>query len=59
MKTNIVLLFVGLALLMAGIYLSTLLTTAWVIIGTLMAIIGGGLTGVNIYFLALTNSKNY
>ena len=59
MKTNIVLLFVGLALLMAGIYVSTLLTTPWVIIGTLMAIIGGGLTGVNAYSLALTKSNNY
>ncbi|UOQ85763.1 hypothetical protein [Gracilibacillus salinarum] len=51
MKTSIMLLFVGLSLLMAGIYLSTLLTTVWIIIGTLMAVIGGGLTGINTCFL--------
>lgn len=52
MRLSIMLFFVGIALLMAGVYLSSLLTTAWVIIGTLMAVLGGGLTGVNTYFLA-------
>jgi len=51
MRLRIILFFVGLALLMAGVYLSSLLATAWVIIGTLMAVLGGGLTGVNTYLL--------
>ncbi|MDS9470929.1 hypothetical protein [Sporosarcina pasteurii] len=51
MKTRRILFFVGLVLLMAGIYLSTLLSTVWIIIGTLMAVIGGGVMGVSTYFL--------
>lgn len=54
MRSNMILLFTGLLLLMTGIYLSSFLTTAWVIIGTLMAIFGGGLTGINTYSLAST-----
>ena len=57
MRTHIILLFIGVAFLMIGIYLSSLLTTAWIIIGTLMAVVGGGLTGVNTYYMATTKNK--
>ena len=42
---------IGLVLLIAGIYVSTLMTTAWIVIGTGMAIIGGGITGISAYLL--------
>ncbi len=43
--------FAGLLLFLLGIYLSTLSLTHWVIIGTLLAIIGGFLMGGSTYFL--------
>lgn len=58
MRISIILLFIGLALLIVGVYLSSLLTKDWIIIGTLMAVLGGGLTGINTYFLASTKSNN-
>ena len=51
MKSKRILFFAGLLLFMLGIYLSTLLLTHWVIIGTLLAIIGGFLMGGSSYFL--------
>ncbi|MCA0993378.1 hypothetical protein [Pseudalkalibacillus hwajinpoensis] len=41
----------GLLLFLLGIYLSTFSLTHWVIIGTLLAIIGGFLMGGSTYFL--------
>lgn len=43
--------FAGLLLLLLGIYLSTLSLTYWVIISTLLAIIGGFLIGGSTYFI--------
>lgn len=43
--------FAGLLLLLLGIYLSTLSLTHWIIIGTLLAIIGGFLMGGSTYFI--------
>ncbi|REB05153.1 hypothetical protein DVB69_15420 [Sporosarcina sp. BI001-red] len=50
MKKGILLFFIGFVLLMAGIFVSTLLSTGWIISGTLIAIIGGGLMGMSSYF---------
>ncbi|MGD6842470.1 hypothetical protein ACQCVH_08075 [Bacillus infantis] len=43
--------FAGLLLILLGIYLSTLSLTHWIIIGTLLAIIGGFLMGGSTYFI--------
>ncbi|MBD7939055.1 hypothetical protein H9655_18620 [Cytobacillus sp. Sa5YUA1] len=51
MKKVRILFFAGTLLFMLGIYLSTILLTHWVIIGTLLAIIGGFLMGGSLYFL--------
>jgi hypothetical protein len=51
MKKVNFLFFVGLFLLMLGIYISTFLVTHWVVIGTLFAIFGGFLLGGSSYFL--------
>lgn len=50
---------VGLVIFMLGIYFSTLLTTGWIITGTLMAVIGGGIMGISTYFLSKTKKNNY
>ncbi len=52
MRFNILLLIIGIAILVVGINLSSLLTTPWIIVGTSTAIFGGTLTGINAYFLA-------
>lgn len=39
---------------MSGIYLSTI----WVIVGTLICLIGGYLLGASTYFIAIKNHKN-
>ncbi|MDN7240958.1 hypothetical protein QWY14_04110 [Planococcus sp. N028] len=44
-------LWVGLLLFTSGIYLSTLLTTKWVVIGASLAVFGGILMGGSSYFL--------
>ena len=54
MKKVIFISFVGLLLLMLGIYVSTFLDTHWVIIGTSLAIFGGFLIGGSSYFLPKT-----
>ncbi|RCW76803.1 hypothetical protein [Saliterribacillus persicus] len=51
MKKTRILFFAGLLLLMLGIYLSSLLLTHWVIIGTLLGVSGGLLMGASSYFL--------
>ncbi|UOE95156.1 MULTISPECIES: hypothetical protein [Bacillaceae] len=48
MKRGIVLLFIGLFMLLLGIYLSV----HWVLIGTLLGVSGGILMGSSSYFLA-------
>ncbi|WP_404455155.1 hypothetical protein [Oceanobacillus kapialis] len=54
MKKVKFLFFAGLFLLMLGIYISTFLLTHWVIIGTILAILGGFLMGGSSYFLPKT-----
>ncbi len=51
MKKVKVLFSIGLFLLMLGIYLSTLLATHWVIIGTILGVSGGFFMGGSSYFL--------
>ncbi|MCD5323311.1 MULTISPECIES: hypothetical protein [Pontibacillus] len=51
MKKVRILFFAGLLLFLLGIYLSTFSLTYWVIIGTLLGIIGGFLMGGSTYFL--------
>ncbi|WP_199868473.1 hypothetical protein [Virgibacillus senegalensis] len=51
MKKVKTLFFAGLFLLLLGIYLSTLLMTHWVVIGTILAILGGLLMGGSSFFL--------
>ncbi|SHG45905.1 hypothetical protein [Ornithinibacillus halophilus] len=51
MKKVKILFITGLLLFMIGIYVSTFLTTHWVIIGTLLAVLGGFLMGGSSYFL--------
>ena len=46
---------VGLIIFMLGIYLSTFLSTLWVIVGTTLAMIGGGLIGTSSYFVSNPN----
>ncbi|MCH4825327.1 MAG: hypothetical protein WBF39_12655 [Planococcus donghaensis] len=58
MRISIILLFLGVTLLMTGIYISSLLTTHWVVIGTFIAILGGGLMGINAHFLAATKRSS-
>lgn len=59
MRKKFILLLFGIALFITGVYVSTFLTTAWIIVGTLMAAIGGGLTGVNTYLVVSNDSKKY
>ena len=58
MRFNILLLIIGIAILVVGINLSSLLTTPWIIVGTSTAIFGGTLTGINAYFLASKKKVN-
>jgi hypothetical protein len=55
MKIGYILLFFGLVMLMAGIYLSMY----WGIIGVLMAVIGGGVLGSSTYFFVATKKNNH
>lgn len=48
MNKGHILFFTGLVMFMAGIYLSM----NWGVIGTLMAVIGGGVMGSSTYFIA-------
>ncbi|WP_198134230.1 hypothetical protein [Jeotgalibacillus campisalis] len=57
MKKVRILFFAGFLLFMSGIYFSTLFLTQWVIIGTLLAIIGGFLMGGSSYFLPKPKPK--
>lgn len=52
MKIGSMFLGIGLVLLIAGIYISSLLNSGWVIIGTFMAVIGGSLMGLSTYFFS-------
>jgi len=53
MKIGIIMFFVGLVMLMAGIYLSTHL----ILIGSFSAVISGGVMGSSTYFLAKKNDS--
>lgn len=48
----------GLVMFMLGLYLSSLFTTGWVIIGTLLAVLGGGATGASSYFILGKGDKS-
>lgn len=52
MGKGTILFIVGLVMLVAGISLSALLTTGWIIIGTIMGVAGGFAMGISTYFLA-------
>ena len=43
--------FIGLIILATGIYVSTFLTTTWIIVGVLLAVLGGILMGSSSLFL--------
>jgi len=43
--------FIGLIILTTGIYVSTFLTTTWIIVGVLLAVLGGILMGSSSLFL--------
>ncbi|MDN3439038.1 hypothetical protein QMA04_13105 [Planococcus sp. APC 3900] len=43
--------FIGLIFLTTGIYVSTFLTTTWIIVGVLLAVLGGILMGSSSLFL--------
>lgn len=51
MKKVTACLFIGLIIFTAGVYLSTLLTTRWIVIGVLLSGFGGILMGGSSYFL--------
>ena len=65
MKKGRILTWVGLLLMMVGIYLQTFLATHWFIIGTLIALFGISLNAISIYLprssggegIKLKNSK--
>ena len=50
MKKVTILVWIGLFIFMLGIYLSTYLSTHWVIIGTSLAIVGCMIMGSSSYF---------
>ncbi len=43
--------FIGLLFLITGIYVSTFLTTTWIIVGVFLAVLGGILMGSSSLFL--------
>lgn len=43
--------FIGLVFLTTGIYVSTFLTTTWIIVGVFLAVLGGILMGSSPLFL--------
>lgn len=47
----LVCMLIGSILLAIGIYISTLLTPLWIIVGASFAVIGGTLMGVSAHFL--------
>ncbi|MDQ0429831.1 putative membrane-anchored protein [Planomicrobium stackebrandtii] len=57
MKRWITCLLIGLIMFMSGIYLSTLLSTTWIIIGVLLGVLGGILMGSSTYFLPKLQKK--
>lgn len=52
MKIGSIFFLIGLVLLIAGISISSLLNTGWVIVGTFMAVTGGSLMGLSTYFFS-------
>ncbi|WP_025786180.1 hypothetical protein [Sporosarcina sp. D27] len=55
MKKGILLFSIGLVLFMVGMFVATLLSIGWIITGTLMAVIGGGLLGISSHFIVSTS----
>ncbi|WP_282137313.1 hypothetical protein [Rossellomorea aquimaris] len=51
MRKVTIFMLTGLFMFMSGVYLSTLLSTHWVVVGTSLAIIGGFMMGGSSYFL--------
>ncbi|MDQ0230130.1 hypothetical protein [Metabacillus malikii] len=57
MKKTIVFLLVGVLLLTIGVYVSTFSSTLWIVIGTVLAISGGFITGSCAYFMPKPDKK--
>ncbi|MFI8575323.1 hypothetical protein ACIGEL_06375 [Rossellomorea aquimaris] len=51
MRKVTIFMLAGLFIFMLGVFLSTLLSTHWVVVGTSLAIIGGFMMGGSSYFL--------
>ena len=49
MKKGTVLFLLGLVMFMVGVYLST----QWILIGSILAVLGSGILGSSTYFLAM------
>lgn len=59
MKKGILLFSIGLVLFMVGMFVATLLSTGWIITGTIMTVIGGGLIGISSYFIVSTSRNTH
>ncbi|MBM7660282.1 hypothetical protein JOC85_001049 [Bacillus mesophilus] len=57
MRKVIFLMLIGNSIFMTGVYISTLLTTYWVIIGTSLAVVGGIVMGLSSYFWSKPKNK--
>ncbi|VDG98587.1 Uncharacterised protein [Lysinibacillus sphaericus] len=59
MKKGILLFSIGLVLFMVGMFVATLLSTGWIITGTIMTVVGGGLIGISPYFIVSTSRNTH
>ncbi|MDW0109690.1 hypothetical protein [Sporosarcina aquimarina] len=59
MKLGIILFISGIVLFCTGIFFSTLLSTGWIVVGSLMALIGGGLLGISTHFFVSSRKTGH